>query len=1113
MIDKPRLRAGALAAFLSAVICALPAWAGPVEDFDVALKHYQNKKFDLSVASFKDFIGRYPSHERRPLADLYYGQSLMQVGKFAEARTVFSGFQKANPDHTDFALAMYREAECAFFAGDVASASQLFTTFLARFPDNELSSWGWYYLGESQLRLNNADKAAESFQTGLAKFPKSPRATETRFGLARAYAVLKEFDKAAAAFRAIGEDATNPRAADALFALGSMQFDAQRYQDAAAAFDEVRAKFPEFRQSAEAALNAGSSYYKLGEFDKAVAAFDAAAQNPASRLTALFWAGQARRGQGKFDEAIAINKAGYEEFKANPDAAKLLYYWGDCEFRKGTAEAAAAAVPLFLQFVNTYPNHDFADDSLHYAVDASLRAGELVRAEELHQRFVREFPRSGLSMLENILHGRILLARADEISRTSPPDDEARKLLLSAAETFENVAKTSMIERTNAWATLLLTRTRSKLADWQGVITAATPLNERLPALEKPAEFAESLYLTGMAAGELQQWDLADASFDRYLKLNDDPKNAPAALSQLVLARTKAGKLDELEELWPRFKEAGVSTETMAKAVSAAAESAMTAKRFADAARLYERLETLPEAAAFHAPAQSGLGHAKFEQQDYAAAAEAFDRLLKNPPSDRLDLVSDAAFMKGLSLENAKRGEESAAAYLAGALLIAGKDGRVSDPPADPTAAMHAYQCIYRAATQFEALSEITKADDAFGQAWEYLQKLPADKQGDLDGLLFRWASANYRAQKYDQADEIFARLLRNHPKSSHADDAAFFLTESMVLSGKAAEAEAELKKLLASPSTDDAIRPEVLHNLIELTADRRGWDDVRTFAKELIERFPASPHRFNARYRLGEAELKSGDLEAARKVFADLRTTLAGSSAPADATLAEGVWILSAETEIAATPANHAEIDRLVEEFHKRFPESKHAYEMDFVHARSLIRRAPPEVEKARAIFLSVVDSPDGKNTDTAAQAHLRLADSYLLAQNPEEFPEAYRLFYYVAERYQDPVIQAAALFKAAEVQEKMEKRDGAIETYRELLTRFPSSEEANKAQARLKTLGAEPATKAPAPKPAGPAPVPAPSDPAPKPAETPEAPKGDDAPKPAAEQPDPGPTLPALP
>jgi len=173
-------------------------------------------------------------------------------------------------------------------------------------------------------------------------------------------------------------------------------------------------------------------------------------------------------------------------------------------------------------------------------------------------------------------------------------------------------------------------------------------------------------------------------------------------------------------------------------------------------------------------------------------------------------------------------------------------------------------------------------------------------------------------------------------------------------------------------------------------------------------------------------------------------------------------VWILSAETEIAATPANHAEIDRLVEEFHQRFPQSKLGYQIDYVHGRSLVRRAPPEVEKARKALLSVVDSPDGKNTETAAQAHLRLADTYLLAQKAEEFPEAYRLFYYVAERYQEPVIQAAALYKAGEVQEKMQKREGAIDAYRDLIKRFPSSDDAEKARARLKALGAEATPKA---------------------------------------------------
>ena len=1060
MIDKLKSSAGLLCAFVLAIAIPTAAWAGPVEDFDVALKHYQNKKFELSAAAFGEFIMKNPSHERRPLADLYYGQSLMQLRRFADARVVFSEFLKANPSHPDYALAMYREAECSFFVNDFAAAGRLFAAFVEKFPENDLSAWGWYYLGESHLKQGNADRAGEAFQSGLAKFPNSQRATETRFGLARAYAATKQYDQAAAAFQEISKDLTNPRAADALFALGSMEFDAQRYNEAAVAFSTIRLKVPTYRQAAEAALNEGSAYYKLEQFDKAVEAFDAAAQSPREKLNARFWAGQARRSQNKLDDAIAINKAAYAEFKDDPNAAKLLYYWGDCEFRKGNLDAA---ILLFLQFADAYPAHEFADDSLHYAVDAALKAGELKRADELHQRFARDFPRSGLSMLESTLYGRILLAQAEQLSPASPISAEARSLLEKAVGVFDGVAKGSKVPRTSAWATLLLARTRSKLGDWSGVIEAATPLNERLDALDKPADFAESLYLTGLAASEQQQWTLADASFDRYLKLVDDPRNAAAALSQLVLARTKAGKLDELDALWQRFSDARVPAASMISAIQAAADAAYDAKRFADSARLYERLEKVAETPEIRATARSGLGYSKFYTDDFTGAAEAFGRLLNEPVADRPDVLADAAYMKGLSLEKGKQTEASAEAYRAGALLIAGKDGRLSDPPANAEAAWYAFRCIRAAAAQFEALNDIAKADESYAQAWEYLQKLPADKQADLDKLLYQWARANYVAKRYDQADQLYGRLLRNHPSSSFADDAAFFLAESMVLSGKALEAETELKKILTAPSTDDAIRPEVLQNLVLLTAERQAWDDTKKYASELIDRYPASRHKTTARYRLGEAALKSEDFETAKKTLAELRQSIVAGDVTADAEIAEGTWILSAEAEIAGKPVNYAEIDRLVAEFHQRFPNSKLTYQIDAIDGRSLVKRG--EVEKARVIFEKVTESPDGKNTETAAQAHLRLADTYLLSEKAEDYQTAYRLFYHVAERYPIPVIQAAALKKAGEVQEKMDKKDGAADAYRDVVKKFPSSPEAEFARRRLKALGAESTPKSETP------------------------------------------------
>ncbi len=173
MIDKLAKLAGLLIAAVVALSLSTNVLAGPVEDFDVALKHYQARRFDLSAEAFSDFIRKNPTNERRSLADLYLGQSLMQLRNFQEARTVFAAFLKANPDHPDFALAMYREAECTFFLNDAAAAAGLFDAFLKKFPENELGAWGWYYLGESELRLKNPEKAAEAFQTGSPGSPKA----------------------------------------------------------------------------------------------------------------------------------------------------------------------------------------------------------------------------------------------------------------------------------------------------------------------------------------------------------------------------------------------------------------------------------------------------------------------------------------------------------------------------------------------------------------------------------------------------------------------------------------------------------------------------------------------------------------------------------------------------------------------------------------------------------------------------------------------------------------------------------------------------------------------------------------------------------------------------
>lgn len=1040
----------AIASLMSGVILLDPrvAVADAADDFNVALKLYKTKRFDLASDEFAKFLDKHKSDSQRPLAELYLGQALMYQSKFAEARDVFSKFLEANPDHADRPLATYRTAEASYFLKDLKSARASFEDFLSKYPDNELAVWAWQYLGESKLQLADAKGAVEAFTEVVEKFPKSSLAPEAKFSRARAYQALKDVEQARASFRELSNDKDGVRSSDSLFMLATMEFDASQYGDAITAFESFAERYPQDRRTPLAELNTGYANYYLKEYDQAVAAFERAGKSDDQELSARLWAGISRKMQGKYDDAIAILKPTYEKFGASSGADDLLFHWADSQFR---GEHFAEAVPLFEQVVERFPTSQYADQSVYFAMEASLKSGDLARAEKLHQKFRKDYATSGLSNLEELLHGRVLLARAEEDSPKPPLSPEATRLVQQAGDHFKRVLKESKFERTTDWARLFLGRAQQMTGENALVLETLKPLNDRIEQKAAAAEFSESYFLTGRSAADLHDWATAESAFERFLGLNPRGKEAAAALGQLAVIKVQSGKESELDALWKRFETAGIPAKSQAESIHAAAELSYQKSRWAEAGQLFARLNELPASAGYRAIALSGIGHSDYQSSDYTGAAAAFGKLVSEVPAEKPELTADAAFMRGVSLDAAGNKGEAAKAYSEGALLLAGSNGKIATAPSDAKVGRNAYRCARGAGRAYAEAGDVPAADAAYADAWLLIQALPDDKTAEADKLLNEWALVNYGAERFTRSDELFRKLLAEHAGSSYADDARHYLAESRLQDGKFEDARKEFQALLDDPKSDDFVRQASLVNLVELAARSEDWKAVEEFARTLLEKYPDSSKKLAAQYRRGEAALRNGNLEVARATLEPLREMIvAGTdSNPVRFEWSEGVWLLLAEVEQQSR--SYPPVETLVTEFHTRFPSSKVDYQADEVLGRSLVKRL--EFEKAREAFQKAIDSPNGSKTETAARAQTAIADTYLLQKAKDEKAAA-REYFKVAYNYEFPELQAAALLNAAKCQEQIKSLDEAVKTYQELVEKFPNASYAQSAKARLEEL-----------------------------------------------------------
>ena len=333
------------------------------------------------------------------------------------------------------------------------------------------------------------------------------------------------------------------------------------------------------------------------------------------------------------------------------------------------------------------------------------------------------------------------------------------------------------------------------------------------------------------------------------------------------------------------------------------------------------------------------------------------------------------------------------------------------------------------------------------------------------DGLLAEWGWSLVDADKPDQADRVFGRLLKEHADSPFAAEARFNLAESANLQKNYAEVIRLLtplatKKALdranagealdrstktkagpgAEPDSIGRLLPAVLYRLGRTQVELKDWAAAIATLDRLLGEFPQNPYGREARYLRALSALQSGDAAGALAGFSALLSEPAATTDPKgwiatirlkriQALIAGKRWKDALEdaqamkTELAGDDANLAELE--------------------FFSGQALMGLA--RLDEARAAFQRVVDAK-GKG-DLAARSLLLHGESYF---HQDKFHEALRDFLKVDILYDAPAWQAAALLEAGKVYERLDQWADAAETYGRLIARFPKEAPASEAETR---------------------------------------------------------------
>lgn len=255
---------------------ATPLRADEADDrFAVAAAHYDQGRWKLAAEEFQTFLQTFPRDRRRNRCVFFLGETLLQLGKYDDARARFKEYITREPSDKYARAAMFRLGEAAYLAGNYDAAKADLDRFRTKYPQDRLNAFVLPYLGEMALAGGDPAAAVEFFRDALERFPKGQLQDDCLLGLARALEKQNQTQEAERLYLSVAGKADGPLADAAQFHLGALHYATGNHRQAIecfAVFDDRLAQSP-WRPNAQ--LGRGLALLKLDRPAEAAKQFDA----------------------------------------------------------------------------------------------------------------------------------------------------------------------------------------------------------------------------------------------------------------------------------------------------------------------------------------------------------------------------------------------------------------------------------------------------------------------------------------------------------------------------------------------------------------------------------------------------------------------------------------------------------------------------------------------------------------------------------------------------------------------------------------------------------------------------------------------------------------------
>jgi TolA-binding protein len=1015
----------------------------------------RQRKFDLAAEEYERFLATRPGGADRLDALFGLANARLDQGRYADSLRAFGEFLEAAPDDARARTARYRLGELSYLTGDLPAARRSLEAFTADNGPHPALETAWTYLGDVCFALNDLSAARAAYERSLADHPRGRLAARARYGLARTLAASGDRDRALGLLRELARQGGPEWVDRAWLQIGSIELAAGRPAEAVEALTSLERAVPDSPLKGEARIRRARAQDRLGHVDEATRLLRELAADPANPLApqASLELATIELEHDHAAAALAAVEAVLTRGTRSPLRPALLFRSAEALRKLNRLDEAQGQ---FLRLVETSPDDPWADDALLRAAGTALDRKDAAAARRLAVQLAAKFPKSSLRGEARLVEARAAALAGDHKAAAglleallNPPAALAGQ---SAPPLPPAVAQDARYELALAYRSL------GRSADAEKVLAKLA---------EEPGGpvAVDAQFLLGQAHVEAGRYAEAIAPLERYLAASPRGDVAEFALADLVAAQLGAGHPAEAEKALAAIVRQYPEGKTLPRARLRVAEAALASRQYDRAAEQFRQVAGSDRSRdashsdvgrggrpgavvdpALRVRALAGLGRTLMEMGRPAEAAAAFAAVLDLAPSD--PIAPEMALSQARAFEAANRPEEALAAYQSAAERFARR-------PEGLRAALARARLLAKlgrhdaAAAEYEHLQGDQRASDG-------LPKIGVTP----DALLAELGWSLVDASKPEQADRIFARLLKEYPESPHAADARFNLAETANQARNFKEVVRLLTPLTAAKPSQSSraagsanpvqsttagdssqrLLPAVLYRLGRTQIELRDWPAAAATLDRLLAQFPENPYLREVRFLRAEAALQLGDATAAEAGFAALWAEPSPPGDPPD--FRRSVRLEQIRSWVALK--RWKELVPAIQALRRELkPDDPALAELDYALGQAQMGLG--RMEEARKCFQGVIDARKGG--ELAAQAQLMLGETYF---HEDRLREAIREFLRVDILHDAPRWQAAALLEAGKAYERLDQWADAAETYNRLVARFPQDPEVPTARSR---------------------------------------------------------------